>query len=315
MFVNSPNAIKGNHVSKCDTADAAYQESNNGCIDGVGTTEEILAAIRELVCILPGSNAEGGREEECGDDLNRVCANLSGCQEDTRLALTHIADDNLFVETRKNYARNMVTGFIRLNGRTIGAVANASAVYDENGEKTESFDKVLTARGCNKAAEFISFCDAFDIPVLSLTNVEGFAATECSERNLAKAMARMTAAFAGATVPKVNIIVGTAYGSAYVMMNSKSIGADLVYAWEGSKVGMMDAGQAAKIMYDGAAADVIAEKAKAYEKLQSSVETAAGRGQVDLIIAPDDTRKYAVAAFEMLYTKGTGEPVRKHVAK
>ncbi len=315
MFVNSPNAIKGNHVSRCDTADAAYQESNNGCIDGVGTTEEILAAIRELVCILPGNNGEGGREEECADDLNRVCENLSGCREDTRLALTHIADDNLFVETRKNYARNMVTGFIRLNGRTIGAVANASAVYDENGEKTESFDKVLTARGCNKAAEFISFCDAFDIPVLSLTNVEGFAATECSERNLAKAMAGMTAAFAGATVPKVNIIVGTAYGSAYVMMNSKSIGADLVYAWEGSKVGMMDAGQAAKIMYDGASADVIAEKAKAYEKLQSSVETAAGRGQIDLIIAPDDTRKYAVAAFEMLYTKGTGEPVRKHAAK
>lgn len=247
--------------------------------------------------------------------MNRVCENLSGCREDARLTLTHISDSNVFIETKKNYARNMVTGFIKLNGRTIGAVANASAVYDENGEKAESFDKALTARGCNKAAEFISFCDAFDIPVLSLTNVEGFAATECSEKNLAKAMARMTAAFAGATVPKVNIIIGNAYGSAYVMMNSKSIGADLVYAWEGSKVGMMDAGLAAKIMYDGKPADVIAEKKKAYEELQSSVETAARRGQVDLIIAPDDTRKYAAAAFEMLYTKGTGEPVRKHVAK
>lgn len=315
MFVNSPNAIKGNHVSKCDTASAEYQESNNGCIDGVGTTEEILSAIRELVCILPGNNAECGREEECTDDLNRVCENLSGCREDTRLALTHISDSNLFVETKKNYARNMVTGFIKLNGRTVGAVANASAVYDENGGKAETFGSVLTARGCNKAAEFISFCDAFDIPVLTLTNVEGFAATECSERNLAKAMARMTAAFAGATVPKVNIIVGTAYGSAYVMMNSKSIGADFVYAWEGSKVGMMDAGMAVKIMYDGSSADVLAEKKKAYEELQSSVETAARRGQVDLIIAPDDTRKYAVAAFEMLYTKGTGEPSRKHAAK
>ena len=318
MFVNSPNAIKGNHVSKCDTADAAYQESNNGCIDGVGTTEEILAAIRELVCILPGSNAEGGREEECGDDLNRVCANLSGCQEDTRLALTHIADDNLFVETRKNYARNMVTGFIRLNGRTIGAVANASAVYDENGEKTESFDKVLTARGCNKAAEFISFCDAFDIPVLSLTNVEGFAATECSERNLAKAMARMTAAFAGATVPKVNIIVGTAYGSAYVMMNSKSIGADIVYAWPQAKIGMMDAQSAVKIMYAdeiGAsenAGALIAEKAAEYEKLQSSAEAAAKRGYVDDIIEAAETRKRVIAAFEMLFTKREGRPSKKH---
>lgn len=315
MFVNSPNAIEGNHVGKCDTASAEYQGSNNGCIDGIGTTEEILSAIRELVCVLPGNNAECGREDECTDDLNRVCENLAGCKEDARLVLTQISDSNLFVEAKKDFAKNMVTGFIKLNGVTVGAVANNTAVFDENGEKAESFEPALTARGCNKAAEFIKFCDAFDIPVLSLTNVEGFSATECSEKSLAKAMARMTAAFAGATVPKVNVIIGNAYGSAYVMMNSKSIGADLVYAWNGSKIGMMDAKQAAKIMYDGESADVITEKAKAYEELQSSVETAARRGQVDLIIAPEDTRKYAVAAFEMLYTKGSGEPVRKHTAK
>lgn len=315
MFVNSPNAIEGNHVGKCDTASAEYQGSNNGCIDGIGTTEEILSAIRELVCVLPGNNAECGREDECTDDLNRVCENLAGCKEDARLVLTHISDSNLFIETKKDFAKNMVTGFIKLNGMTIGAVANTAAVFDENGEKAESFESALTARGCNKAAEFIKFCDAFDIPVLSLTNVEGFAATECSEKSLAKAMARMTAAFAGATVPKVNVIIGNAYGSAYVMMNSKSIGADLVYAWDGSKIGMMDAKQAAKIMYDGESADVITKKAKAYEELQSSVQTAARRGQVDLIIAAEDTRKYAVAAFEMLYTKGSGEPIRKHTAK
>ncbi|MEY8515565.1 carboxyl transferase domain-containing protein [Lachnospiraceae bacterium 29-84] len=315
VFVNSPNAVKGNHIGKCDTSSAEYQAGNSSCVDGVGTTEEILASIRELVCILPGNNAECGREEECADDLNRVCENLAGCKEDTRLLLTHISDSNIFVEAKKDYAKNMVTGFIKLNGKTIGAVANATAVFDENGEKAESFEAALTARGCNKAAEFISFCDAFDIPVLSLTNVEGFSATECSEKNLAKAMARMTAAFAGATVPKVNVVIGNAYGSAYVMMNSKSVGADLVYAWEGSRIGMMDASLAAKIMYDGKPSDVIAEKTKEYAKLQSSVEAAARRGQVDLIIAPDNTRKYAAAAFEMLYTKGTGEPVKKHVAK
>ncbi len=315
MFVNSPNAIKGNHTGKCDTASAEFQSRNNGCVDGVGTTEEILGAIRELVCVIPGNNGECGREDECLDDLNRICENLAGCKEDARLVLTHISDSNIFVETKKDYARNMVTGFIKLNGMTVGAVANTSAVYDENSEKAESFEPALSARGCNKAAEFINYCDAFDIPVLSLTNVEGFVATECSEKNLAKAMARMTAAFAGATVPKVNIIIGNAYGSAYVMMNSKSIGADLVYAWEGSKVSMMDAALAAKIMYEGEPADVIAEKKKAYEELQSSVQTAARRGQVDLIIAPEDTRKYVVAAFEMLYTKGAGAPVRKHTAK
>lgn len=172
MFVNSPNALPGNNISKCDTADAAYQSENNGCIDGVGTEAEILTQIRELICMLPGNNAGGGREEECTDDLNRICENLENGAEDARLVLTHIADDNLFLETKTDYARNMVTGFFRLNGMTIGAVANSSAVFDENGEKTEIFDKGLTARGCNKAAEFIQFCDAFDIPVLSLTAVE-----------------------------------------------------------------------------------------------------------------------------------------------
>lgn len=315
MFVNSPNALPGNSVEKCDTANAKYQFENNGCIDGVGTEVEILTQIRELVCMLPGNNAGGGREEECTDDLNRVCENLEGCVQDPRLVLSNIADDNLFIETKADYAKNMVTGFLRLNGMTIGAVANASVVFDENGEKKETFDKGLSARGCNKAAEFIQFCDAFDIPILSLTAVEGFAASLCSEKNLAKAMAHMTAAFANATVPKVNIIVGNAYGSASVMMNSKSIGADLVYAWEGSKVGMMDATLAAKIMYEDESAEVVAQKAKEYEELQSSVQTAARRGLVDLIISPADTRKYAVAAFEMLYTKGAGEPVKKHIAK
>lgn len=315
MFVNSPNAISGNNVAKCDTANAEYQSRNNGCVDGIGTESEILSEIRELICMIPGNNAEGGREEECGDDLNRVCENLENCGQDPRLVLANIADDNLFLETKKDYAGNMVTGFIRLNGMTVGAVANSSARFDENGEKAETFDKGLTSEGCNKAAEFIQFCDAFDIPLLSLTAVEGFEASEGSEKNLAKAMARMTTAFAGAGVPKVTVITGNAYGSAGVMMNSKAIGADLVYAWEGSRVGMMEAKMAAKIMYEDKGAEVIEEKAKEYEKLQNSVHTAARRGLVDLIISPADTRKYAVAAFEMLYTKGVGEPVKKHTSK
>jgi len=109
MFVNSPNALPGNNISKCDTADAAYQSENNGCIDGVGTEAEILTQIRELICMLPGNNAGGGREEECTDDLNRICENLENGAEDARLVLTHIADDNLFLETKTDYARNMVT--------------------------------------------------------------------------------------------------------------------------------------------------------------------------------------------------------------
>ncbi len=315
VFVNSPNAILGNTKEKCDTSSADYQSSNSGFVDGVGTTEEIIAQIRELVCMLPGNNEQGGCEEECLDDLNRVCDGLAGMKGDAALLLRQISDDYVFIETKKDYAQDMVTGFIKLNGMTIGAVANRTELYDEEGSVVKNFGAALTANGCNKAAEFVSFCDAFDIPVLSLTNIEGFDASLSSEKELARAMARLTQAFAGATVPKVNMIIGNAYGSAYVIMNSKAIGADLVYAWNSAKVGMMDAKLAAQIMYEKEDAAVIQEKAKEYEELQSSVLTAARRGYVDLIIAPEDTRKYAVAAFEMLYTKCVEGPMKKHGAK
>ena len=124
---------------------------------------------------------------------------------------------------------------------TVGAVANRTEVYDAEGKKAEEFDGTLSARGARKAAGFVKFCDAFDIPVLTLTNVTGFKATICSEKMMAKAVGELVHAFAYATVPKVNVIIGKAYGTAYVAMNSKSVGADLVYAWDNAEIGMMDA--------------------------------------------------------------------------
>lgn len=315
MFVNSPNAIKGNRIDKCDTSAAAFQSEENGCIDAVGTEDEIIAQIRELVSMLPLNNEGDVYTSECMDDLNRVCENMEAMKGDPRFLLSEISDGHVFFETKAGYAKDMVTGFIKLNGMTVGAVANCTEVYDAEGNKAETFDAVLSARGCNKAAEFVQYCDAFEIPVLTLTNVTGFKACMCSEKNLAKALARMTSAFASATCPKVNLITGNAYGSAYVSMNSKSIGADFVYAWTDAKVGMMDAELAAKIMYADASADVLAEKAKEYEELQTNVMAAARRGYVDLVVEPADTRKYLVSAFELLYTKCTGVPDKKHGTK
>ena len=140
----------------------------------------------------------------------------------------------------------------------------------------------------------------------------GFAATVESEKNMARAVARMTYTFANATVPKVNVIVGKAYGSAYVAMNSKSIGADMVYAWPQAEIGMMEADLAAKIMYADADADTLKEKAAEYKELQSSPMSAARRGYVDTIIEPADTRKYVIGAFEMLFTKREDRPDKKH---
>jgi len=312
MFVNTPNALEGNNTDKCDTAAADFQSKETGVIDGVGTEDEILGQIRSLVSLLPSNNEDTDNYTECTDDLNRVCADLANCAGDTAIALSQIADNGEFFETKADYAKDMVTGFIRLNGATVGAVANRSEVYDAEGKKTETFDGSISARGARKAARFVEFCDAFNIPVLTLTNVSGFAATMCAERSLAKAAAKLTYAFANATVPKVNVVIGKAFGSAYVTMNSKSLGADMVYAWPTAEIGMMEADLAAKIMYADADAETINEKAKEYAELQSSPVSAARRGYVDTIIQPADTRKYVIGAFEMLFTKREESPMKKH---
>ncbi len=311
LFVNSPNALEGNEISKCDTSSAEYQSQTSGLVDGIGTEEEILGQIRTLIGMIPANNEDDNSYEECMDDLNRVCADIANASEDTGIALAQISDSQVFFEVKKEYAKEMAAGFIRLNGVTVGAVANRSKIYDADG-KAESFDTVLTVDGCKKAADFLNFCDAFSIPVLTLTNVTGYEATKEAEKDMAKSVAKLTYAFANATVPKVNVIVGKAYGSAYVAMNSKSIGADLVYAWPDTEIGMMDAALAAKIMYADADAEVLKEKAAAYKELQSSPMSAARRGYVDAIIEPADTRKYVIGAFEMLFTKREDRPDKKH---
>ena len=314
MFVNTPNALEGNHVDKCDTASADFQSQETGLIDGTGTEEEILGQIRQLVSLLPSNFEDNDSLVECADDLNRTCDDLAACAGDTSLALSRIADEGLFFETKKNYGKDVVTGFLRLNGATVGAVANRTEIYNEEGEKTEEFDGTISARGARKAAAFVKFCDAFDIPVLTLTNVTGFKATLCNEKMMAASIGEMVHAFADATVPKVNVVIGKAYGTAYVAMNSKSVGADLVYAWDSAEIGMMDASLAAKIMYPGADAASLNEKAAEYRNLQSGVKSAAARGYVDTVIAPADTRKYVIGAFEMLFTKREDRPAKKHSA-
>ncbi len=312
LFLNSPNAIEGNEVSKCDTASATFQSEKTGLVDAVGTEEDILEEIRTLVCMLPANNEDDAFYSECLDDLNRVCVDLENAADDTALVASMLSDNNMFFETKREYAKDMVTGFIKLNGMTVGVVANRKKVYGAEGEVVAEFDGRLTSAGCKKATDFVNFCDAFNLPIVTLTNVEGFAADQCSEKTLARETAKLTYAFANATVAKVNVVIGKAYGSAYITMNSKSIGADMVYAWPNSEIGMMDATLAAKIMYADTDAATINEKAAEYKELQASPMAAARRGYVDTIIDPADTRKYLIGAFEMLYTKREERPSKKH---
>ena len=312
LFVNSPNALEGNYKEKCDTSSAKWQGSEVGTVDVVTDEASIYSQIRELVSLIPSNNEDSDNYQECADDLNRACENLDGAAPDPALIAGQISDNGVFFETKREYAKDMVTGFIKLNGATVGLVGNRTAIFDENGKEAEKFSDKLSAHACEKAAEFVNFCDAFDIPVLTLTNATGFGSSKCDERHVAKAAGRLVYALANATVPKVNLVTGKAFGSAYVVMNSKAIGADITISWPDSQIGSMDANLAAKILCDGKDAETVSKTAAEYAALQNNVKSAAARGYVDEIIEPADTRKYVIGAFEMLFTKRDERPAKKH---
>lgn len=310
LFVNSPNALDGNNATKLDTASADYLSNNTSLVDGVCDDDmSVLTEIRTLIDMLPSNNIDD-EIADCTDDLNRIIPNLDGFAKNGRAVLQNIADNNVFFEVNKNFAKDMVVGFVKLNGATVGCVAN----------QVEEGSDMLTADGASLATDFVNFCDAFNIPVITLVNTRGFVATVYNEKLMADAAAKLTYAFANATVPKVTLVMGDAFGTAYTVMNSKAIGADMVYAWPNAKIGTMDPEMAVKIMYEkeiAAAEDktaAVAEYKKTYTEFQSSAMAAAKRGYIDDIIEPDATRKRIIAALDMLYTKKEERPYKKHGA-
>ncbi len=318
LFVNSPNTIAGNREDKNATWSAEYQSTVTGNAHFVGKDVEIFAGIRSLIEILPTNNQYDLSDNVCADDLNRVCAEIAGCVEDTSLALRVLSDSNVYVEVKENYGPEMVTAFIKLNGATVGAIANRTKKYDADMEVEMECAPVLTSKGVKKAADFVKFCDAFNIPVLTLTNAEGFKAELEEESTVAGSTAALVYELSSATVPKVNVIIGNAFGTAYVAMNSKAIGADLTFAWDSAKIGTMEPKDAVMIMYAdeiknaGDKNALIAEKTEEYTVNQSSAMSAAKRGYVDAIISAQDTRKHVIAAFEMLYSKSEDNFYKKH---
>lgn len=317
LFINTPNTLDGNIDTKCNTASVENQ-MKAGNVDFAGSEAEVLGGIRQLISILPSNCEDDMSYEECTDDLNRVCSDLERCIGDTAIALSQISDNNFFLEIKKNYAKDMVAGFIKLNGNTVGAFANRSTVYDEKMNITDEFNNVLSTDGCRKAARFVKFCDAFSIPVITLTNAAGFLTTVEEETTVGLAAAELTYAFANATVPKVNVVIGEAMGTAYNVMNSSAIGADIVYAWPNAKIGAMSSENAVRIIYADEISkaadkvDYINQKKVEYENLQAGVLAAAKRGYIDSVLEPADTRKYLIGALEMLFTKSEDRPAKKH---
>ncbi len=293
LFVNSPNALAGN---KNDDTAASSFKAENGSVDAVASEADVLGKIRELVIMLP-SNNEDEAVADCTDDLNRACDAIAANASDVAAAVKDLADGYNFFETKADFAKDMLTGFVKLNGSTVGVVANA--------------EDTLSVDGCQKAAKFVNFCDAFEIPVVSFTNVKGFAASKDEEKKIGAAAAQLTYAFADATVPKVNVVV-KALGSAYAVMNSKATGADITIALPDTKIGILDAKFAAQILADDKSAEEQAACAKEYDELQNSSASAASRGYVDQIAEPADVRKYVIGALEMLYTKREELTSKKH---
>ncbi len=289
LFINTPDTIPGNSKEACDTASAAFQAESTGAVDDFGTEAEVAETIRDLIGILPSSDREGGRiEEEYTDDLNRAAEGLSDKLTDIAAYAAEIADGRVFVETKKHFAKTMVTGFIRLGGQTVGVVGNSAC------EKGHFF---LTADGVYKAADFVNYCDSMSIPVLSLINAEGYQRKVEAEKNLPGALAALAYAFAEADTPKVSVYLKKAVGTSFLFMDAKSLGSDLVFAYSDTEIAPMAPADAAKLL----SADGF--DAAAFEAKDCGAANAARRGYIDRILTYPDTRKYLISAFDMLATK------------
>ncbi|MCT4544114.1 MAG: carboxyl transferase [Vallitalea sp.] len=317
LFVNSPNALDSKSETLESIASADFHSKETGIVDFVCEDEkDLLSQLRSFINLLPSNNFEESPIVETNDDLNRISNELNesipenmATGFDMRMVISNVADDKLFVETKANYENSMVTGFIRLNGQTVGAVGNQSI----------ETDGLLTSSACEKVTKFVGFCDSFNVPVVTFTDVAGFNATVAEEKTgISKKVSKLLSAFANATVPKVNVVVGRGFGTAYIAMNSKHVGADFVYAWPNSEIAMMNSDSAIRIMYADELSnsevtnEEISKKTAEYQELQTSPYAAASRGYIDDIIEPAATRKRVIAALEMLFSKRESRPEKKH---
>ncbi|WP_028236128.1 carboxyl transferase domain-containing protein [Pseudobutyrivibrio sp. MD2005] len=283
LFINSPDAITGNSADKCDTSSAEFQFNEAGTVDVHGSLDEVVSSMRQVISMIPNDIVEAS------DDLNRAAEGLEDKLSDAAAVATELADNRQFIELKAGFAKEMVTGLMKLDGVTIGVVGNREV----DGEA------ILSAAGCEKAADFVDLCDMYEIPVLSITNVAAFKTCTCQERRLPRALSQMAQRFVDASVPKLNLITKQGYGTPYVLMNSKSLGADLVYAFDSTAVGAMEASKAAKILADNGTDAASIEKS--YAELQDSALTAAAHGHIDRIVSMADARKYIIAGFEMFF--------------
>lgn len=320
MFITGPQVIKavtGEDVTFEQLGGADTHNSVSGVAHFKSSGErECIEQIKKLIGFLPDNNLSDAPLYACEDNLNRLEASLDEVIPDganrpyNMLEIIHKVVDNAdFLEIQKHFAQNIIIGFGRLNGGTVGIVANQPNVAAG----------VLDVNSSDKAARFVRFCDSFNIPVVTFTDVPGFLPGVGQEHNgIIRHGAKLLYAFSEATVPKINVIVRKAYGGAYIAMNSKHLGADMVFAWPTAEIAVMGPDGAANIIFRkeiAAADDPVAErnnKIEEYREKFSNPYVAASRGYVDDVIEPSSTRVRLISALEMLKSKRETRPSKKH---
>lgn len=319
MFVTGPNVVKtvtNEEITSEELGGASTHSTKSGVAHTVSANDvQCLEDLKKLLSYIPQNNKEKPEAleytlgEEIREELMDIVPENANKPYDMKAVIEGIIDKDSFYEIHKDYAENIIVGFARLGGKSIGIVANnpmfLAGVLDVNSSK--------------KAARFVRFCDCFNIPLLVLEDVPGFLPGTDQEWNgIIVNGAKLLYAFSEATVPRVTVITRKAYGGAYDVMNSKHIGSDMNYAWPSAEIAVMGAKGAAEIIFKNEIAKADDKQAKWLEKEAEYAElfanpySAAERGFIDEVILPNQTRKKLIKAFAMLENKKVNKPDRKH---
>ena len=318
MYITGPAVVKsvtGEVISSADLGGASVHSSASGVAHFVYPDDlSCLNGVRELLSYLPQNNCEKsmhveGRTIDHSVTLSDIVPADPKKGYDVRKVINSFVDEGSFFEVQSDFARNLVIGFARLDGETIGIVANQSAYMAGS----------LEINSSDKGARFIRFCDCFNIPILTLVDVPAFLPGSQQEHGgIIRHGAKLLYAYSEATVPKVGLIMRKAYGGAYIAMNSKGTGADLVYAWPIAEIAVMGAAGAVSIIGKKAIASAEDPSAKKEELLNEynskfmNPYIAAEHGYIDEVILPEETREKIADAFLMLKTKRLSLPSKKH---
>ena len=320
MFVTGPNVVKTvthEEVTSEELGGANTHAEKSGVTHFACANEvECIEHIKQLLSYIPQNCDEDPpqtayelADSELRSDLNNIIPDNPNTPYDMREVIEGIVDSDSFLEVHKNWAENIVVGFARIAGRSVGVVANQPA----------SLAGVLDINSSRKGARFVRFCDAFNVPLLTLVDVPGFLPGTDQEWNgIITNGAKLLYAFSEATVPKVTVITRKAYGGAYDVMNSKHIGADLNYAWPTAEIAVMGPKGAAEIIFKKEIAEADSPEEKLQEKVDEYTEMfahpyrAAARGYIDEVIVPEETRLKLIRAYNMLENKVEKLPRKKH---